>query len=48
MPSGREIAREAITVMAGALLAALIIGQLPELRRWIQNQWSEDCTCSKS
>lgn len=46
MPSGREIAREAVTVLAGAVLAALIVGQLPGLKKWLQDQWKGGCECS--
>lgn len=39
IPSAPEVARETIIVLAGALLAALIIGQLPEVRDWAKRQW---------
>lgn len=39
VPKPTEVAREAIIVMGGALLAALIIGQLPGVRAWIKKQW---------
>lgn len=39
VPKPAEIGREAIIVMGGALLAALVIGQLPGLRAWIKKQW---------
>jgi len=29
-----------IIVMGGALVAAFIIGQLPQLRDWMKNQWA--------
>lgn len=39
IPSLPEIGREAAIVLAGALLAALIVGQLPGVRNWIKAQW---------
>lgn len=39
IPKPVEIGREAITVIAGALLAALIIGYLPSVKAWIKDQW---------
>lgn len=38
-PDGRGIVREALTVIAGAVLAAAIIGQLPGVKAWIKRQW---------
>lgn len=35
-----EIGREALIVLAGALVAALVIGQLPGVREWIKAQWA--------
>ena len=39
IPSLHEVTREAIIVLCGALLAALIVGQSPPLRDWIKKQW---------
>lgn len=39
IPSLPEIGREALIVLGGALLAALIAGQIPGLRDWIKAQW---------
>ncbi|WP_009518572.1 hypothetical protein [Hydrogenophaga sp. PBC] len=39
IPSVPEVGREAVIVLAGALLAALVIGQLPGVRAWIKRQW---------
>jgi FlaG/FlaF family flagellin (archaellin) len=39
-PSSTQIVREAITVIAGAMLAAFIIGQIPQAKAWIKQQWS--------
>ena len=39
LPNSREITREVIVVLAGAVIAAFIIGQLPDLRAWMRRQW---------
>lgn len=39
IPKPVEVGREAIIVLAGALIAALVIGQLPGVREWIKKQW---------
>lgn len=39
IPSAPEVAREALIVVAGALVAAFIVGQLPGVREWIKRQW---------
>lgn len=39
IPKPAEITREALIVIGGALLAALVIGQLPPVRDWIKRQW---------
>lgn len=39
IPAPIELGREAIIVIGGALIAALIIGQSPRLRDWIKEQW---------
>lgn len=41
LPSSSAIVREAITVLAGALLAALVIRQLPGVKRWISDSWKD-------
>ena len=40
IPQPSAIVREAIIVVGGALLAALIIGQLPGVKAWIKEQWA--------
>lgn len=40
VPTLPELSKEALVVIGGALLAALIIGQFPQVRAWIKNQWS--------
>lgn len=39
MPAASDVAREAVIVVAGAVIAAAIVGQLPALRDWIKRQW---------
>lgn len=39
LPGPADIAREAIIVVAGAVIAAAVVGQLPALRDWIKAQW---------
>ncbi len=41
IPGVPEIARETLVVLAGALVAAFIIGQLPGVRAWIRAQWAD-------
>lgn len=35
LPSAPEISREALAVLAGAVLPAVIFSQLPALRQWV-------------
>lgn len=39
LPTLPAISREALTVIAGALLAALIMSQFPPVKAWIKRQW---------
>lgn len=39
LPKPAEIGREALIVVGGALLAALIIGAMPGVREWIKSRW---------
>jgi hypothetical protein len=41
VPSLPEITREALIVIAGAVLAAFVVGRLPALRDWIKDQWGD-------
>lgn len=41
LPTLPAISREVVTVIAGAVLAALIIGRLPGVRAWIKAQWAD-------
>lgn len=40
LPSVPEVAKEALIVVGGALLAALIVGQFPAVKAWVKRQWS--------
>jgi Flp pilus assembly pilin Flp len=41
VPSPAAIAKEGLIVLGGALVAALIIGQLPGVKAWIKAQWGD-------
>jgi hypothetical protein len=41
VPAPAEVGREALIVLGGALLAALIIGHLPGVKAWIKAQWGD-------
>ena len=50
MKLSQAIGREAVIVLAGAVLAAFIIGNVPQLREWIARQWGNEkrgasCNC---
>lgn len=40
LPSVPEVAKEALVVVGGAVLAAYIMGQFPSVKAWIKKQWS--------
>lgn len=40
IPSGSAIVKQALVTVAGAVLAAWIVGQLPQVRDWMRRQWS--------
>lgn len=40
VPTPPEIGREALIVLGGALLAALIVSQLPPVKRFIKSAWA--------
>lgn len=44
LPTLPEISREAIAVIAGAILAAAVFAQLPGLRSWVSDRmpWREN------
>ncbi|MCZ2495720.1 hypothetical protein GN316_03015 [Xylophilus sp. Kf1] len=41
VPGPVDIVREAMIVIGGAILAALIISNVPPLRDWIKAQWQD-------
>ncbi len=41
VPKPAELSKETLIVLGGALLAALIIGQLPAVKAWIKTQWGD-------
>ena len=40
IPTVPEIGREALIVIAGAILAAAIMSQFPAVKAWIKAQWA--------
>lgn len=40
LPTVPEISREALIVIGGAILAALVMSQFPAVRAWIKDQWA--------
>lgn len=49
IPAPEAIGREAIIVVGGAILGAVIISMLPGVGAWIRAQWNGDtskgCSC---
>lgn len=41
IPSFPEVAREALIVLAGAVVAAAVVGSIPALRQWLKDQWGD-------
>lgn len=41
IPKPAEVGREALIVVGGAILAALIIAMLPGVKKWISDQWGD-------
>lgn len=39
MPSVREVAHSALVTIAGAIVAAWLVRQSPELRQWLRESW---------
>ena len=39
IPRPGAVAREALLVVAGAVVAAVLIGAMPGLRDWIKGKW---------
>ncbi len=47
LPSGPEVMREAVILIGGAILAAIILSQLPALRDYI-NRNTKGCDCGNT
>lgn len=47
IPTGPEVLREALVVIAGAVVAAIVVSQLPSLRAWLQANGPTGCDCRK-
>lgn len=39
IPTPPEVIREALIVIAGAVLAAVVMSQLPGVKAWIKKAW---------
>lgn len=39
IPSIPDLGRETLIVLGGAVLAAFVVGQFPQLRDWMKAQW---------
>jgi hypothetical protein len=39
-PIAAQIGREAVVVLGGAILAALVLRQLPGVKAWIKDAWN--------
>lgn len=44
LPTAPELLREGLVLIGGAIIAAVILSQLPSLRRWI-NTNTRECSC---
>ena len=40
VPAPHEVVREAFIVIGGALIAAIVISQLPALKQYIKDAWA--------
>ena len=47
IPTVPEVAREALVVLAGAILAALVVSQIPALRAWLERNGPQGCDCRR-
>jgi hypothetical protein len=41
LPGAHEVIKEGLIVLAGAILAAAVIGMFPQLKAWIKTQWAD-------
>jgi hypothetical protein len=47
IPTAPEILREALIVLAGAAIAALVVSQVPALRAWLSANSATGCDCRR-
>ena len=47
IPTTPEFRREALVVIGGAILAAVVLSQIPALRAYIQSNTTGGCDCDK-
>lgn len=40
IPKPGEVLREALIVLGGAIIAAVVVGQFPALKKYLQDQWA--------
>lgn len=41
IPKASEVAREALIVLAGTIIAAAVVSQFPRLRAWLREAWDK-------
>jgi len=39
LPTGGEVIKQAVTMLAAAAVVAFIVGQLPGFKTWMRKQW---------
>ena len=47
IPSAPEFLHEALIVIGGAIIAAVVLSKLPALRQYIQDNTGGGCSCQK-
>lgn len=47
VPTGPEFLREALIVIGGAILAAVVLSKIPALKQFIQANTTGGCDCDK-
>jgi hypothetical protein len=47
IPKAPDLIRESLIVIGGAIIAAVVVGQLPALRDWIKKQWGYEANEEK-
>ncbi len=41
LPKWQDIGKEALIVIGGAIVAAVVISQFPAVKEWINKQWGD-------